>query len=453
MAVTQVSRIQHRRGLQQDLPQLASAELGWSVDEQKLYIGNGTLEEGAPSTGVTEILTQKSLDSGELIRLLGSYSFFGNLAGYTAQTGPSSLSPIQRSLQDKLDDIVNIRDFGAVGDGVTDDTAAINRALQQIYLSTASNIEPRARRTIYFPGGTYLTSYSLTIPTYARLVGDGLSSSIIKLTQAAYSVANITDSKFQNSTSIGTNGATKPNDVEISGLSFFNSNLSLSSPLFIIDSATNVKIYNTSFVSNLTTANLINIRSTVSNTNAVTFDSCKFIRAGNAVTINNVVSSVRIFNSMFDNIVYNALSVVGLENLISVGNYFGNVGNVFQSNTSELVSIGDTKYGNFDDLSGVRLGKLQILSTKSTTITTAETVIPIAANTMGSIKYQISNSSARRFGECSFVNGSSSTFINDEFIETGVSIRAIISANNDSLVVSLTSGASATFDYNLIKFN
>ena len=51
MAVIQISRIQHRRGLESDLPNLASAELGWSVDTRKLYIGNGTIEEGAPSLG------------------------------------------------------------------------------------------------------------------------------------------------------------------------------------------------------------------------------------------------------------------------------------------------------------------------------------------------------------------------------------------------------------------
>jgi hypothetical protein len=61
MAVIQISRIQHRRGLQADLPNLASAELGWSVDTRKLYIGNGTTEEGAPSLGRTEILTQYSI--------------------------------------------------------------------------------------------------------------------------------------------------------------------------------------------------------------------------------------------------------------------------------------------------------------------------------------------------------------------------------------------------------
>jgi hypothetical protein len=61
VAVIQISRIQHRRGLEADLPNLASAELGYSVDTRKLYIGNGTIEEGAPSLGRTEILTQYSI--------------------------------------------------------------------------------------------------------------------------------------------------------------------------------------------------------------------------------------------------------------------------------------------------------------------------------------------------------------------------------------------------------
>jgi hypothetical protein len=63
MAVVQISRIQLRRGLQQDLPQLATAEMAWSIDTRQLYIGNGTLSEGAPTTGVTEILTTYSVIS------------------------------------------------------------------------------------------------------------------------------------------------------------------------------------------------------------------------------------------------------------------------------------------------------------------------------------------------------------------------------------------------------
>jgi len=61
VAITQISKIQNRRGLQENLPNLASGELGWAVDSRKLYIGNGTIEEGAPTTGVTEILTQNSV--------------------------------------------------------------------------------------------------------------------------------------------------------------------------------------------------------------------------------------------------------------------------------------------------------------------------------------------------------------------------------------------------------
>lgn len=80
MAVTQISKIQIRRGLQENLPQLASAELGWSIDEQRLYIGNGTLAEGAPAVGMTEILTSQTIYSElALIEALQ-----GNVANMTA---------------------------------------------------------------------------------------------------------------------------------------------------------------------------------------------------------------------------------------------------------------------------------------------------------------------------------------------------------------------------------
>ena len=57
MAVIQISKIQVRSGLQQDLPQLSTGEFGWSIDERRLFIGNGTLQDGAPEIGNTEILT------------------------------------------------------------------------------------------------------------------------------------------------------------------------------------------------------------------------------------------------------------------------------------------------------------------------------------------------------------------------------------------------------------
>ena len=60
MAVIEVAKIQVRSGLQENLPALDTGEFGWCVDTQRLFIGKGTLAEGAPQTGVTEILTEYS---------------------------------------------------------------------------------------------------------------------------------------------------------------------------------------------------------------------------------------------------------------------------------------------------------------------------------------------------------------------------------------------------------
>ena len=47
-----------------------------------------------------------------------------NLGGGFIQAGGG----VQRSVESKLQDVVSVKDFGAVGDGVADDTAAINAA-------------------------------------------------------------------------------------------------------------------------------------------------------------------------------------------------------------------------------------------------------------------------------------------------------------------------------------
>ena len=93
MAVIQISKIQLRRGLQENLPQLSSAEMGWSVDERRLFIGNGTLDEGAPSTGVTEVLTTQSI-----FNELGNITILqGNVANLEANvtTLQSEVSSLQ----------------------------------------------------------------------------------------------------------------------------------------------------------------------------------------------------------------------------------------------------------------------------------------------------------------------------------------------------------------------
>lgn len=91
MAVIQISKIQVRRGLQENLPQLASGEMGWSIDERRLFIGNGTLSEGAPEIGNTEILTIYSPIGAALSNIAiiedQIISIEANVAGLQANVG------------------------------------------------------------------------------------------------------------------------------------------------------------------------------------------------------------------------------------------------------------------------------------------------------------------------------------------------------------------------------
>lgn len=68
---------------------------------------------------------------------------------------------VVRSLQDKLHDTVNVRDFGAVGNGVADDTAAINAALS----SGAKRVRAKY--------GVYKTTAPITLPSGVSFIGDG----------------------------------------------------------------------------------------------------------------------------------------------------------------------------------------------------------------------------------------------------------------------------------------
>ncbi|KAG7122852.1 Lipoyl synthase like protein [Verticillium longisporum] len=76
----------------------------------------------------------------------------------------------------------NIRDFGAVGDGVTDDTAAINKAIS-FGVRCAPGVckqETTSPATVYFPPGTYLINGSIIDYYYTQLIGDPTDLPVIK---------------------------------------------------------------------------------------------------------------------------------------------------------------------------------------------------------------------------------------------------------------------------------
>lgn len=361
MAIVQISRITNRKGLQENLPQLAGAELGWAVDTRRLYIGNGTLEEGAPVIGNTEILTEFSD-----ITVLSQYTYADTAVGYAAQTGPTPSDPVIRTVQQKLDDFADVRDFGAVGDGSADDTDAINRALYQLY---AVDNNPQVRRSLYFPAGTYRIIESLVIPSYAKLVGEGANCTTIFLdtssdiSSLSEYVARYGDSKQQTGVNIGNNGATPPCNIEISSMSFQTVELT---DVFLVEDATQCYFDSVNFIGPLTKTDITTNTSTddiagvrfASTTslvcNQITFDKCYFGGLTYGINTDQQVNSITVSNSRFDTlfqgIVLGATTPVngGPTGFRTVYNMFDNI--YSQGVLYDAVSLNATAQNIFYDV-------------------------------------------------------------------------------------------------------
>jgi len=304
MPVVQISRIQHRRGKKTDLPQLAAGELGWSIDEQKLYIGNGTVADGAPAVGNTEIMTA------------GSSAFTTSLShtykGYLGDSTPivtGATGNVSRTLQQRLDDRVSVKEFGAKGDGSTADVVAIQRALDELYSDTDQD-DTRARRILFFPAGTYSINASLTIPPYAHLVGEGTDKTII--TNSSSATAMVTEDDEGNVYgNIGDSSATTPTQIQISNMTIktTTANGGLS-----IDNATHVYINNCKFQGTYTSkvdapaSKGITVRSTTALPCAnIVFDQCQFTGFARLVDMSFDVTNVRFTNCDFSTAYYGAL--------------------------------------------------------------------------------------------------------------------------------------------------
>jgi hypothetical protein len=371
VAVVQISRIQHRSGVSDNLPQLARGEIGLSVDTRKVYIGNGGSD--APQTENIELLTSLS----SLIESSDSYTYSDEQIGFSAQTGTSANVPITRSLQSKLDDFASVRDFGAVGDGTTDDTAAINRALYELY---AREQITRVRRALYFPAGTYLVTGTINIPSYAKLIGEGPDSTTVKSTITAGSsyVAKTADSLQQVDASIGTGGATRPSDIIIQDMTW---HATTDTNVFLVDQADNVLFQNTNFKGPLTATpstvgsanSCVTLKSSATyTTNHVTFfncnleehsiaviadndmdnivfNACHFFTLFKAMKIGEFVTgsapslvgprSMKVISSLFDNIYSNAIHVYDGEGFTSAFNYFQDCGNNGAGNGSATTHV------------------------------------------------------------------------------------------------------------------
>ena len=132
--------------------------------------GNKVTGLGATSAS-TDAATKQYVDDNALL--------YSGSPGFT-QDGAGAVT---RSWSSKLKDVVSVKDFGAVGDVVADDTAAIQAAIA-------------ASTDIYFPTGTYRVASDTTIPaTHNITMSAGASFTVdTGITLTIYAILNASSS-------------------------------------------------------------------------------------------------------------------------------------------------------------------------------------------------------------------------------------------------------------------
>jgi len=120
MPINQVSKIKIRSGLQQNLPLLDQGEMCLCIDTLRLFIGNGTVANGAPIAGNTEILTAASSTNSNppaTTPVSGSWSGNGTTTSFVL---PSSPFPHTLLVWRSFPLIPNVPGgYTVAGDGVT----------------------------------------------------------------------------------------------------------------------------------------------------------------------------------------------------------------------------------------------------------------------------------------------------------------------------------------------
>jgi hypothetical protein len=123
------------------------------------------------STEVTLVSTPNNSDEFDFVTNDSVTSLVSDAASVTYT--PAGTGAVATNVQDKLRDHLSVLDFGATGDGVTDDTTAVKAAITEALASG---------KPLYFPVGTYnLSTWTYKLCTSKlHIFGDGAGRTIIK---------------------------------------------------------------------------------------------------------------------------------------------------------------------------------------------------------------------------------------------------------------------------------
>ena len=387
MAVVQISKIQIRRGLKNassGVPQLSSAELAWAVDSQELYIGNGSVAEGAPYVGNTKVLTEHD----NILELASSYQF--------ASDDPSITESVSRSLQSKIDEVeVSVTDFGAINDGSTDCVTAFETAFTQLFRNTDENY----KKVLKVPNGEYLLTTDLEIPSGVIIKGETPDGAVLNI-----DTNNIT---FVTATGLSIssfNSTNRPRNISFSDLtirrssgqlvisgiadsSFTNvvfkgeyqlgntvTNYSVEpSAIFWNNDIAGTKVDGIKFANCRFESNSISVKcnQSVNTDTEIVFDDCKFFVNDTGIYVSGVDNqrnNWKIRDCKFEEVAtaaFNATHGTGTQIHRCTFQNVGNGTNTAASPSSSMVSFGDNRNNVVIDCISDRLQNATIVSDAS----------------------------------------------------------------------------------------
>lgn len=144
-----------------------------SISYEQGYI----VTAGAFTVGANYLIT--SVGTTNFVAIGATANVVGILFTATGVGSGNGTAEYSRTVQSKLQESVSVKDFGAVGDGIVDDTVAIQNAFATV------------GKSVYIPKGTYLVSSTLT-PLCSEIFGEGEYNTVIKANTSVAKVISIT---------------------------------------------------------------------------------------------------------------------------------------------------------------------------------------------------------------------------------------------------------------------
>jgi hypothetical protein len=137
-------------------------------DNTQVYI-DGVYQNkvGYNTSGTTLTFTEAPpLNSQIEVMIATTLTDVGTAAAAAVTYNQGGVGAVNTTVQAKLQETVSVKDFGAVGDGVTDDTAAIQAAIDAAPFGGS----------VYFPSGKYIISAAITVNKPMTIFGPNAGS-------------------------------------------------------------------------------------------------------------------------------------------------------------------------------------------------------------------------------------------------------------------------------------